>query len=160
MEEIKWINNYDSIRNRLLGRAGKGYLTLRLLIENIVEIQSQMKEAQRLYDSDKVKILIDRNCTARGIEELGYKTYMTILQNKHDEAIFALNRFKITFSQIPQFGGEMSCLLDYILNGVKWVCNEILSHTIETRLSEENCISYVKEAEKLIGRKFNYVYRN
>ena len=69
MEEIKWINNYDSIRNRLIGRSGKGYLTLRLLIENIVEIQSQMKEAQRLYDSDKVKILIDRNCTARGIEE-------------------------------------------------------------------------------------------
>ena len=83
---------------------------------------------------------------------------MTILQNKHDEAIFALNRFKITFAQIPQFGGEMSCLLDYILNGIKWVCNEILSHTIEIRLSEENCISYVKEAEKLIGRKFNYKY--
>lgn len=161
MEEIRWINNYDNVRNRLIGRNGKGYLTLRLLIENIVSIQNDIKEANRLYESEKTKILINHNATARGIEELGYKTYMTILQNKHDEAMFALNRFMKVSIQIPQFGGEISCLLDYILNGIKWVCTEIQSHTIETRLSKENCIAYVKEAEKLIGRRFNnYVYRN
>ena len=41
-----------------------------------------------------------------------------------------------------------------ILNGQKWVITEIRTNTIETRMNKENCISYIKEAEKLIGRRF------
>ena len=53
MEKIK---HWTDIKNRLIGRSGKGYLTLRLLIEDIVIIQCKMTEAQQLYESDKTII--------------------------------------------------------------------------------------------------------
>ena len=104
----------------------------------------------------RTKILINHNATARGIEEFGYKTYMTILQNKLDEAEYNLNKFKTIAEQIPEFGGEINCILDYIIHGTKWVCTEIITHTIDKRMDRENCIAYVKEAEKLTHRKFRY----
>jgi hypothetical protein len=141
------------VKSRLIG-LGKPYPTIRILVEEIVHIQCKIKEAKQLYESDKVKLLVERNYTARGIEELGYNTFVTILKNKLDEAYYALNKFRNVSSQIPGFGGQVNCILDYIMNGTRWVITEIRTNTIATRMDEENCISYIKEAEKLIGRKF------
>ena len=147
--------NWDmNVKSRLIGR-GKPYPTIRILVEDIVHIQCKIKEAKQLYESDKVNLLVERNYTARVIEELGYNTFVTILKNKLDEAYYALNRFRNVSSQIPGFGGQVNCILDYILNGQKWVITEIRTNTIETRMDKENCISYIKEAEKLIGRRFH-----
>ena len=141
------------VKSRLSGR-GKPYSTILILVEEIAYIQSQMKELRRLYESDKTDILIQRNVSGHGIEELGYKTNLSLLQNKLDEAYYALNKFRNISSQIPGLCGQVNCILDYIMNGTRWVVIEIRSNTIATRMNEENCISYIKEAEKLIGRKF------
>ena len=147
---IHWDMN---VKSRLIGR-GKPYPTIRMLVEDINYIQHKMKELRRLYESDKIDILVQRNISARGIEELGYKTNLTLLQNKLDEAYYALNKFRNVSSQIPGLGGQVNCILDYIMNGTTWVIREIQSNTIATRMDEENCNSYINEAEKIIGRKF------
>ena len=64
------------------------------------------------------------------IEEYGYKGYMAILQSKLDEALFDLNKFKTISSEIPDWGGKVNCVLDYIMHGQRWLCNEIRSRTI------------------------------
>ena len=95
--------------------------------------------------------------TARGIEVLRYKTYMESLQSKLDDAIISLNRFRNVSSQIPNLCGQVNCILDYIIHGVKWIDREIRTNTIAQRMNKENCIAYVNEANKLIGGiKYHY----
>ena len=147
---IHWDMN---VKLRLTGR-GKPYPTIIMLVEEIVSIKYKIKEAKQLYDSDKVNLLVERNHTARGIEELGYNTFVTILKNKLDEAYYALNRFRNVSNQIPGLGGQVNCILDYIIHGVRWIDIEIRTNTIAQRMNKENCISYIKEARKLIGRRF------
>lgn len=141
------------VKERLMGR-GKPYSTILILVEDIVHIKNQMKELRRLYESDKTDILIQRNVSGRGIEELGYKTNLSLLQNKLDESYYALNKFRNVSNQIPWLCGQVNCILDYIMKGPWWIATEIRTNTIATRMNEENCISYIKEAEKLIGRRF------
>ena len=97
---------------------------------------------------------LEHSGTARGIEAFGYKTYMESLQSKLDESYYALNKFRNVSSQIPGLCGQVNCILDYIMNGTRWVVTEIRTNTIATRMNKENCGSYIKEAEKLIGRRF------
>lgn len=156
LDEIYWDLN---IKSRLIGR-GKPYTTIRLFVENIVSIQNQIKEAKRIYEAyceNVPNVWLEHSGTLRGIEELGYKTYMSILQNKLEEAISALNNFKNISGQIPILGGQVNCILDYIIHGVRWINIEIQTNTIAQRMNKENCIAYVNEANKLIGGiKYHY----
>ena len=156
--EIKWIHWDSHIQSRLIGR-GKPYPTIRILVEYIVVLQNKIREAKNifgLYGDNVPNTWLEHNGTARGIEELGYKTYIEIQQFKLDEAISNLNRFRNVSDQIPELGGQVNCIIDYILHGAKWVYMEIKSNTIAERMNKENCIAYVNEAEKLIGRNFHY----
>ena len=154
--EIKWIHWDSHIQSRLIGR-GKPYPTIRILVEYIVVLQNKIREAKNifgLYGDNVPDTWLEHNGTARGIEELGYKTYIEIQQFKLDEAISNLNRFRNVSDQIPGLGGQVNCILDYIIHGAKWVYMEIKSNTIAERMNKENCIAYIKESEKLLGRKF------
>ena len=151
--EIKWIHWDSNIQNHLIGR-GTPYPTIRILVEYIVSIQNQIKEAKRIYEAhceDIPNVWLEHSGTARGIEELGYKTYMESLKNKHEDAILSLNRFRIVSSQIPNLCGQVNCILDYIIHGTRWIDIEIRTNTIAQRMNKENCIAYVNEANKLIG---------
>lgn len=156
--EIKWIHWDSHIQNRLIGR-GKPYLTIRILVEDIVVLQNKIREAKNifgLYGDNVPDTWLEHNGTARGIEELGYKTYVEIQQFKLDEAIANLNKFRNISDQIPGLGGQVNCILDYIIHGVRWIDIEIRTNTIAQRMNKENCIAYVNEAKKLIGRNFHY----
>ena len=153
--EIKCIHWDSHIQNRLIGR-GTPYPTIRILVEEIIYIQNQIKEIKRLYESDKTDILIKQNVSTIGIEELGYKTNLLILQNKLDEAYYSLNRFRNVSNQIPGLCGQVNCILDYIIHGVRWIDVEIRTNTIAQRMNKENCIAYVNEANKLIGIRYHY----
>lgn len=155
--EIKCIHWDSHIQNRLIGR-GKPYLTIQMLVKEIVYIQNQIKELKRLYESDKIDILIKQNVSTRGIEELGYKTNLLLLQNKLDEAYYSLNKFRNVSSQIPNLCGQVNCILDYIIHGARWIYIEIKTNTIASRMNKENCIAYVNEANKLLGRGIRYHY--
>lgn len=151
--EIKWIHWDSRIQNRLIGR-GKPYTTIRILVEYIVYIQNQIKEAKRIYEGyceNVPNVWLEHSGTVRGIEELGYKTYIEIQQFKLDEAIANLNRFRNISDQIPELGGQVNCILDYIIHGARWINIEIRTNTIAQRMNKENCIAYVNEANKLIG---------
>lgn len=156
--DVKSIHWDSNIQSRLIGR-GKPYPTIRILVEYIVILQNRIREAKRIHETyceHVPNVWLEHNGTARGIEELGYKTYIEIQQFKLDEAISNLNRFRNVSDQIPELGGQVNCIIDYILYGAKWVYMEIKSNTIAERMNKENCIAYVNEAEKLIGRKFHY----
>ena len=153
LNEYTPINWDTNVKSRLIGR-GKPYPTIRILVEEIVYIQNQMKDLRRFYEFDKKNMLVQRNVSVHDIDDLGYKTNLSLLQNKLDVAYYALNKFRNVSSQIPGLCGQVNCILDYIMNGTKWVVTEIRSNTITTRMDKENCISYIKEAEKLIGRRF------
>jgi hypothetical protein len=158
--EITWIHWDNSIQNRLIGR-GTPYPTIRILVEYIVSIQNQIKEAKRIYEAhceDIPNVWLEHSGTARGIEELGYKTYMESLKTKHEDAILSLNRFRTVSSQIPNLCGQVNCILDYIIHGVRWVDTEIRTNTIAQRMNKDNCIAYVNEANKLLGRGIRYHY--
>ena len=158
--EIKWIHWDSHIQNRLIGR-GTPYPTIRILVEYIVSIQNQIKETKRIYEvycENMPSTYLEHSCTARGIEALGYKTYMESLQSKLDDAISNLNKFRNVSDQIPELGGQVNCIIDYILHGAKWVYMEIKSNTIAERMNKENCIAYVNEANKLLGRGIRYHY--
>ena len=151
--EITWIHWDSCIKNHLIGR-GTPYPTIRILVEYIVSIQNQIKEAKRIYEAycnNIPNVWLEHSGTARGIEELGYKTYMESLKNKHEDAILSLNRFRTVSSQIPNLCGQVNCILDYIIHGAKWINIEIRTNTIAQRMNKENCIAYVNEANKLIG---------
>ena len=151
--EIKCINWDSHIQKRLIGR-GTPYPAIRILVEYIVSIQNQMKEAKRIYEAkceNIPNVWLEHLGTARGIEALGYKTYMESLQSKLDDAILSLNRFRNVSSQIPNLCGQVNCILDYIIHGAKWINVEIRTNTIAQRMDKENCIAYVNEANKLIG---------
>ena len=156
--EIKCIHWDSHIQNRLIGR-GTPYPTIRILVEYIASIQNQIKEAKRIYEAhceDIPNVWLEHSGTARGIEELGYKTYMESLKNKHEDAILSLNRFRTVSSQIPNLCGQVNCILDYIIHGVRWIDVEIRTNTIAQRMNKENCIAYVNEANKLIGIRYHY----
>lgn len=157
--EIKWIHWDSHIQSRLIGR-GKPYTTIRILVEYIVSIQNQIKEAKRIYGAyceNIPNVWLEHSGTARGIEELGYKTYIEIQQFKLDEAYYSLNKFRNISDQIPGLGGQVNCILDYIIHGVRWIDIEIRTNTIAQRMNKENCIAYVNEANKLIGGiKYHY----
>lgn len=157
--EIKWIHWDSRIQNRLIGR-GTPYPTIRILVEYIVSIQNQIKEAKRIYEvycENMPSIYLEHSGTARGIEALGYKTYMESLQSKLDDAILSLNKFRTVSSQIPNLCGQVNCILDYIIHGTRWINIEIRTNTIAQRMNKENCIAYVNEANKLIGGiKYHY----
>lgn len=158
--EIKWIHWDSRIQSRLIGR-GTPYLTIRILVEYIASIQNQIKEAKRIYEAYCENIpntWLEHSGTARGIETLGYKTYMESLQSKHEDAILSLNKFRNVSSQIPNLCGQVNCILDYIIHGVRWVDIEIRTNTIAQRMNKENCIAYVNEANKLLGRGIRYHY--
>ena len=158
--EIKWIHWDSRIKNRLIGR-GTPYPTIRILVEYIASIQNQIKEAKRIYEvycENMPSTYLEHSCTARGIEALGYKTYMESLQSKLDDAIILLNRFRNVSSQIPNLCGQVNCILDYIIHGVRWIDIEIRTNTIAQRMNKENCIAYVNEANKLLGRSIRYHY--
>ena len=158
--EITWIHWDSSIKNHLIGR-GTPYPTIRILVEYIVSIQNQIKEAKRIYEAycnNIPNVWLEHSGTARGIEELGYKTYMEGLKNKHEDAILSLNRFRTVSSQIPNLCGQVNCILDYIMHGVRWVDVEIRTNTIAQRMNKDNCIAYVNEANKLLGRGIRYHY--
>lgn len=156
--EIKWIHWDNRIKNCLIGR-GTPYPTIQILVEYIASIQNQIKEAKRIYGAYCENISdtwLEHSGTTRGIETLGYKTYMESLQSKLDNAILSLNKFRTVSSQIPNLCGQVNCILDYIIHGARWIDIEIRTNTIAQRMNKENCIAYVNEAEKLIGRKFYY----
>lgn len=158
--EITWIHWDSCIKNHLIGR-GTPYPTIRILVEYIVSIQNQIKEAKRIYEAycnNIPNVWLEHSGTARGIEELGYKTYMEGLKNKHEDAILSLNRFRTVSSQIPNLCGQVNCILDYIIHGVRWVDVEIRTNTIAQRMNKDNCIAYVNEANKLLGRGIRYHY--
>ena len=158
--EIEWIHWDSSIQSRLIGR-GTPYPTIRILVEYIVSIQNQIKEAKRIYKvyyENMPTTYLEHSGTARGIEALGYKTYMESLQSKLDDAIFSLNKFRTVSSQIPNLCGQVNCILDYLIHGAKWVHTEIRTNTIAQRMNKENCFAYVNEANKLIGGVINYCY--
>ena len=158
--EITWIHWDSCIKNHLIGR-GTPYPTIRMLVEYIVSIQNQIKEAKRIYEAycnNIPNVWLEHSGTARGIEELGYKTYMEGLKNKHEDAILSLNRFRTVSSQIPNLCGQVNCILDYIIHGVRWVDVEIRTNTIAQRMNKDNCIAYVNEANKLLGRGIRYHY--
>ena len=158
--EITWIHWDSCIKNHLIGR-GTPYPTIRILVEYIVSIQNQIKEAKRIYEAycnNIPNVWLEHSGTARGIEELGYKTYMEGLKNKHEDAILSLNRFRTVSSQIPNLCGQVNCILDYIMHGVRWVDVEIRTNTIAQRMNKDNCIAYVNEANKLLGRGIRYHY--
>ena len=82
--EIKWIHWDSHIQNRLIGH-GKPYLTIRILVEDIIVLQNKIREAKNifgLYGDNVPDTWLEHNGTARGIEELGYKTYVEIQQFK------------------------------------------------------------------------------
>lgn len=147
----RWRDVYNKC---LLGRNEKGYLTLRLLIDNIIYIQNDIKDLKYAYESEKTYSLIEHNYTTKGIEDINYKNHLLTLEFKLDNAISSLNKFTNTFEQIPYTGGKIICIIDYLIHGIRWICVEIESNTIKTRLDITNCISYIKEAEKLTGKKF------
>jgi len=158
--EIKWIHWDSRIKNRLIGR-DTPYPTIRILVENIAYIQNQIKEAKRIlevYCENMPSTYLEHSGTARGIEALGYKTYMESLQSKLDDAILSLNKFRTVSSQIPNLCGQVNCILDYIIHGVRWIDIEIRTNTIAQRMNKENCIAYVNEANKLLGRGIRYHY--
>ena len=159
--EIKCIHWDSNIRNRLIGR-GTPYPTIQILVKYIVSIQNQKKKKKKIYEAyceNVPNTWLEHSGTARGIEELGYKTYMEILQNKLDDAIFSLNRFRNVSLQIPSLCGQVNCILDYIMHGTRWIITEIRTNTIAQRMNKENCIAYVNEANKLIGGiKLRYNY--
>lgn len=158
--EIKWIHWDSRIQNRLIGR-GTPYPTIRILVEYIVSIQNQIKETKRIYEvycENMPSTYLEHSGTARGIEALGYKTYMESLQSKLDDAILSLNKFRTVSSQIPKLCGQVNCILDYIIHGVRWIDIEIRTNTIAQRMNKENCIAYVNEANKLLGRGIRYHY--
>ena len=160
-DEIVWIHWDSSIQKRLIGR-GTPYPAIRMLIEYIVSIQRQIKEANQIYDKYKDEHIsiawLDNSQTARGIEELGYKSYISILKTKHKDALLSLNRFRNVSDQIPQLCGQVNCILDYIMHGARWVWTEIRCNEIANRMDKENCIAYVNEANKLIGGCIRYNY--
>ena len=153
--------NWDmNVKSRLIGR-GKPYPTIRILVEEIVYIQHQIKETKRIYEvycENMPSTYLEHSGTARGIEALGYKTYMESLQSKLDDAILSLNKFRTVSSQIPNLCGQVNCILDYIIHGVRWIDIEIRTNTIAQRMNKENCIAYVNEANKLLGRGIRYHY--
>ena len=134
--EIKWIHWDSRIHNRLIGR-GFPYSVIRILVEHIASIQNQIKEAKRIYETYYKNIpnaLLEHFGTARGIETLGYKTYMESLQSKLDVAIVSLNKFRTVSSQIPNLCGQVNCILDYIIHGARWINIEIRTNTIAQRM--------------------------
>lgn len=143
----------DVCNKCLIGRNEKGYLTLRILMDNILEIHNEIKILNQEYNN--IEIYIKNEHTTRGIENISYKRQMTILEDRLDYAVSSLNKFINTFKQIPYIGGRILCIIDYLIHGIQWVCIEIESNTIENRLDKTNCISYIEEAEKLTRRKFN-----
>jgi hypothetical protein len=156
--EIKWIHWDNNIKKYLIGRSTP-YPTIRMLVEYIVSIQNQIKEAKRIHEvhcENVPNTWLEHLGTARGIETLGYKTYIESLLYKLDDAIMSLNRFRNVSSQIPNLCGQVNCILDYIMHGIKWIDIEIRTNTITQRMNKENCIAYVNEAYKLIGRKYHY----
>ena len=145
----KWIE----VRNRcLLGRNEKGYLTLQILMENILRIQNEIKTLNQEYNNTEPYIKCGH--TTQGIENISYKRQMTTLEDRLDYAISSLNRFINTFKQIPYIGGRIFCIIDYLIHGARWVYVEIESNTIENRLDKTNCLSYIEVAEKLTGKRF------
>ena len=158
--EIEWIHWDSSIQSRLIGR-GTPYPTIRILVEYIVSIQNQIKEAKETYEKygrPGFEVWLEKSGTTKGIEELGYKIYMEGLKSKHEDAIFSLNKFRTVSSQIPNLCGQVNCILDYLIHGAKWVHTEIRTNTIAQRMNKENCFAYVNEANKLIGGVINYCY--
>lgn len=149
LNELHWD---ERVKHKLIGRGGKYYMAIRILFDRIMEIQHEMKIVDKTYRLELENI--DYNVTTPKIEEYGYKGYMAILQSKLDEALFDLNKFKTISSEIPDWGGKVNCVLDYIMHGQRWLCNEIRSRTICNRMNERNCIAYIKEAERLTGYKF------
>ena len=81
----KWIE----VRNRcLLGRNEKGYLTLQILMENILRIQNEIKTLNQEYNNTEPYIKCGR--TTQGIENISYKRQMTTLEDRLDYAISSL----------------------------------------------------------------------
>lgn len=149
LTELHWDEN---IKNKLIGRRAKYYMTIRLLVGRIVDLQDSLYRLNRRLEICKQTMNTNKyeDCI-----EFEYKNERNILEYKLEEAYLDFDKFRKVSLEIPNWGGQVACVLDYIMHGMKWIMFEIRSRTIYERMSEQNAIAYIKEAEKLFGRKFN-----
>jgi len=77
-----------------------------------------------------------------------------MLEDELENSISSLYKLKTSFDQIPQIGGKINFILDYLLHDTRWVCIEIQTNNIEARFTKELCIYYIKEAEKMFHKRF------